>query len=104
MPRRNRRWRDRGRPQRERTRPQPRPARRPAPWTPSPHDAWLDPREERLPPPARHGEAAELPRLCGACREWLELEGGRGQCLHPGSGFMYPYADTPACGFFTPLR
>jgi hypothetical protein len=44
-------------------------------------------------------------RTCGRCREWFpHPEGGRGNCAHPGSGFLFPWADTPACPFFTPLR
>lgn len=43
-------------------------------------------------------------RTCGFCREWFpHPEGGRGNCAHPGSGFLFPWADTPACPFFTPL-
>lgn len=44
-------------------------------------------------------------RTCGQCREWFpHPEGGRGNCAHPGSGFLFPWADTPACPFFNPLR
>ena len=42
--------------------------------------------------------------VCGACREWYADEsGGRGTCAHPGSGFLKPWSDTPACPFFTRL-
>jgi hypothetical protein len=38
---------------------------------------------------------------CGRCREFLADEvGGRGECLHPGSGVLRPWWDTPACPFF----
>jgi len=42
-------------------------------------------------------------RLANA--EWSARGGmleaaARGQCLHPGSGFSYPTADTEACPFF----
>lgn len=38
---------------------------------------------------------------CGRCREFVEdSEGGRGTCLHPGSGVLSPWTDTPACPFF----
>lgn len=50
-------------------------------------------------------EPAPSTRTCGQCREWFpHSEGGRGNCAHPGSGFLFPWADTPACPFFTPLR
>lgn len=44
-------------------------------------------------------------RTCGHCAEWSARGGmleaaSRGQCLHPGSGFSYPPADTQACPFF----
>lgn len=39
--------------------------------------------------------------VCGRCREWFADEvGGRGTCDHPGSGFLKPWSDTPACPFF----
>jgi hypothetical protein len=38
---------------------------------------------------------------CGRCREFLADElGGRGECLHPGSGVLRPWWDTPGCPFF----
>jgi hypothetical protein len=45
--------------------------------------------------------AASAP-TCGACRNFSpdDLPGGRGECDHPGSGFMFPYSDTPGCPFF----
>lgn len=41
-------------------------------------------------------------KACGTCRNWLAdgMPGGRGSCDHPGSGFLHPYSDTPACPFF----
>ena len=42
---------------------------------------------------------------CGACREFVEdQEGGRGTCLHPGSGVLCPWTDTVACEFYIPQR
>lgn len=50
---------------------------------------------ERL-PTARH---------CGGCLEFVEdQEGGRGTCLHPGSGILAPWTDTAACAFFQAQR
>ena len=43
--------------------------------------------------------------LCGGCREFVEdQEGGRGTCLHPGSGVLSPWTDTPGCQFFLAQR
>lgn len=40
-------------------------------------------------------------RTCGRCREFVEDgELGRGTCLHPGSGVLHPWTDTPGCGFW----
>lgn len=40
-------------------------------------------------------------KLCGACKEFIEdREGGRGTCLHPGSGVLSPWTDTDACAFY----
>jgi hypothetical protein len=45
------------------------------------------------------------PRACGGCREFLEdQEGGRGTCLHPGSGILSPWSDTKGCDFFAQRR
>ena len=42
---------------------------------------------------------------CSGCREFVEdQEGGRGTCLHPGSGILSPWTDTEACDFFAPQR
>lgn len=45
---------------------------------------------------------AQIVRGCGSCRNWRpdDMPGGRGTCDHPGSGFLNPYADTPACPFY----
>jgi hypothetical protein len=38
---------------------------------------------------------------CGRCHEFIEDgEAGRGTCLHPASGVMFPWYNTPACPFF----
>jgi len=43
----------------------------------------------------------EAVKACGACKEFIEdQEGGRGTCLHPGSGILSPWTDTSACDFF----
>lgn len=48
---------------------------------------------------------ATLIKACGNCREFLEdQEGGRGTCLHPGSGILSPWTDTEACEFHTRVR
>ena len=40
-------------------------------------------------------------KLCGSCKEFIEdQEGGRGTCLHPGSGILSPWTDTPGCQFY----
>lgn len=44
-------------------------------------------------------------RHCGSCREFIEdQEGGRGTCLHPGSGVLSPWTDTESCAFFQAQR
>jgi hypothetical protein len=74
--------------QRERRRERVRDAR------PTPVPAVVAPRE---PPP--------VARVCGNCREWFGEElVGRGECAHPGSGFLRPWADTQACPFFEARR
>lgn len=41
-------------------------------------------------------------KLCGTCKEFIEdQEGGRGTCLHPGSGILSPWTDTPGCDFYS---
>lgn len=42
---------------------------------------------------------------CGNCREYVEdPNGGRGECLHPGSGVLFPWSDTPPCPFHALIR
>ncbi len=49
---------------------------------------------------ADYGRALAPKKACGGCREFVEdAEGGRGTCLHPGSGILSPWTDTPACAF-----
>lgn len=44
-------------------------------------------------------------KTCGGCTEFVEDgEGGRGTCLHPGSGILAPWTDTPACNFYSARR
>ncbi|MBK6662558.1 MAG: hypothetical protein IPG47_07335 [Thermoflexaceae bacterium] len=44
-------------------------------------------------------------KACGQCREFIEdRDGGRGSCLHPGSGIAFPWTDTPGCDFHAPRR
>ena len=44
-------------------------------------------------------------RACGTCQEFIEdQEGGRGTCLHPGSGILLPWTDTPGCPFHARRR
>ena len=51
----------------------------------------------------RGGPQAAL--TCGGCHEFVEdAEGGRGTCLHPGSGILSPWTDTAACPFFEGKR
>jgi hypothetical protein len=47
------------------------------------------------------GFRTDQAKACGGCREFVEdHEGGRGTCLHPGSGVLNPWSDTAACDFF----
>jgi hypothetical protein len=42
---------------------------------------------------------------CGGCKEFVEDgDGGRGTCLHPGSGIAFPWTDTPGCDFHSRRR
>ena len=45
-----------------------------------------------------------ISKTCGRCAEWVSrpqlIASDRGECLHPGSGFTFPTADTKACTFF----
>lgn len=71
---------------------------------------WDRPRHRAVEPvmPPVWTEAPPAPavaRVCGNCREWFGEEvGGRGDCAHPGSGFLRPWSDTPACPFFEARR
>ncbi|MEO6397048.1 MAG: hypothetical protein ABIP13_01150 [Tepidiformaceae bacterium] len=50
-------------------------------------------------------EKPPVQSLCGGCREFIEdQEGGRGTCLHPGSGVLSPWTDTEGCQFFLAQR
>lgn len=67
------------------------------------------PAREPAPPapvlPVRLAPEPAAARTCGDCREWFaHEEGGRGDCGHPGSGFSFPWSDTPACPFFARRR
>ncbi|OAI40171.1 hypothetical protein AYO38_06325 [bacterium SCGC AG-212-C10] len=55
-------------------------------------------------PHNRRADAPAIP-MCGGCQEFIEdAEGGRGTCLHPGSGILSPWTDTPGCPFHTRKR
>jgi len=46
-------------------------------------------------------EEEPLLPTCGRCREFVADDvSGRGECLHPGSGVLRPWWDTPGCPFF----
>jgi hypothetical protein len=48
----------------------------------------------------RRDEHGQLITTCVSCREYVEnADGGRGECLHPGSGILSPWNDTAACDF-----
>jgi hypothetical protein len=50
-------------------------------------------------------QMAVAQKTCSGCREFIEDgEGGRGSCLHPGSGILAPWTDTTACDFFAARR
>ncbi len=80
-------------------------------WVPGPTEEELlalelESDDWDLPPghPFREA-AATAPNVCGRCREFVEDgDAGRGTCLHPGSGVLSPWTDTPACDFFDPIR
>lgn len=75
-------------------------------FTPFPDADWLllDDEMERM--SVLTGRAfAPAKDTCGHCREFVEdHEGGRGTCLHPGSGVLSPWTDTEACPFFSGQR
>ena len=53
----------------------------------------------------RRGSANGVVAACGNCREYVEdPNGGRGECLHPGSGILSPWPDTPPCAFHALIR
>jgi len=54
----------------------------------------------------QHGELRSLvAKTCNSCADFIEDENaGRGECLHPGSGILSPWSDTPACGFHSRRR
>lgn len=76
-------------------------ARRPDAWTTGFYGisedelgTMLDSEQRRSAPPAP---------ACGNCREFVPNEdAGRGECLHPGSGILMPWSDTPPCPFHHP--
>lgn len=42
---------------------------------------------------------------CGQCREFVEDSNfGRGTCLHPASGVLSPWPDTPGCDYYRARR
>jgi hypothetical protein len=53
----------------------------------------------------RPGGQAVVATACGSCQEFVEdQEGGRGTCLHPGSGVLAPWTDSAGCQFHTRRR
>lgn len=49
----------------------------------------------------RRDENGALLPSCGSCHEYVEQDdSGRGECLHPGSGILSPWRDTPSCDFY----
>jgi hypothetical protein len=77
-------------------------------------DRWSDralfaPRKDepggRFFDPAAGVVALHVAKSCGGCHEFVEdAEGGRGTCLHPGSGVLSPWTDTVACAFYANRR
>jgi hypothetical protein len=65
-----------------------------------PFDA--DPVEELLAGIARERMwPAQETATCGQCREFVhDGDAGRGTCLHPASGVLAPWTDTPACPYY----
>jgi len=52
-----------------------------------------------------YGKVPAAVETCGGCLEFVEDEvGGRGECLHPGSGVLSPWTDTAACAFYARRR
>jgi hypothetical protein len=53
----------------------------------------------------RRGEVAVVAKACGGCKEFIEDgQGGRGTCLHPASGILSPWTDTPGCAYHARRR
>lgn len=76
-------------------------------WTPepSPFSDEVDSDFAALIDLQRSGGPAAFVKACGNCREFVEdQEGGRGTCLHPGSGILSPWTDTEACQFHARIR
>lgn len=76
-------------------------------WTPElpPFADKVDPNFAAFLDRERPGSAPTFVKACGNCREFVEdQEGGRGTCLHPGSGILSPWTDTEACQFHTRMR
>lgn len=68
-------------------------------FPPSNEDRFLSLLSDSLP-----DERPDAP-TCVACTEFVEDDlASRGSCLHPGSGIVSPWVDTPACAFFTARR
>lgn len=53
--------------------------------------------------PGARGMGTVAVKACGSCREFIEdsTEVGRGTCLHPASGVLSPWTDTPACPYYS---
>lgn len=75
-------------------------------FDPFPDSDWLLMDDEMESLSALTGRAfAPAKNTCGSCREFVEdHEGGRGTCLHPGSGVLSPWTDTDACDFYNGQR
>lgn len=74
--------------------------------------AWhadIEPTDEELLAILWEQEGHRVPqdeqKRCGQCKEFVEDElTSRGACLHPGSGIVSPWTDTPGCDFYTGRR
>lgn len=78
--------------------------RYPDQWEPQPgtRDTAMDSVEQLFADlNAREFGGAGAAATCGGCREFVEDgEPGRGTCLHPASGVLSPWTDTPACPYY----
>lgn len=57
--------------------------------------------------PALFDERVRVPLVtaCGKCREFVEgTDWGRGTCIHPASGVLSPWPDTPGCDYYRARR